>query len=244
MSNLNLLMELEKNYSCMEKSKKTLKDESYINFLKELKKNFEEAKKQYKIRENELKEIKKEYKNITLKVKEEDSKVAHMENVLYEETGNNIKLIYSLQEDIKKEKDKITHLDDLSLNLLERDEKISSEKEELLKNIKKIKTEFEEYKESSVGKINKAKKELIECEEKIKELRKSIPEDMLRKFDNIKTKKKVAVASLENQVCLGCRMKVSSITLDKVKNENNLVYCDNCGRILYYDKNNTKTKKK
>nr|WP_278000998.1 C4-type zinc ribbon domain-containing protein [Clostridium botulinum] len=71
------------------------------------------------------------------------------------------------------------------------------------------------------------------CEKSIKNIRAIIEKDFLEKFDKIKKSKKIALVPLEKGICTGCRVRVSSMILDKIRKEEKVVYCDNCGRILY-----------
>ena len=48
-------------------------------------------------------------------------------------------------------------------------------------------------------------------------------------------KRRIVVARLNHEVCEGCKMKVSAITLDRIFKGEDIVYCDNCGRILVHD---------
>lgn len=64
---------------------------------------------------------------------------------------------------------------------------------------------------------------------------KSVPEDLAARYERLlKTKGDSAVASLEHEVCMGCHVKVTTQTIARVKAAKEIVNCDQCGRILYW----------
>ncbi len=189
----------------------------------------------YKSKEEQLENIKKEYKEISLKNKKRKIKnIEEKEYSLYNEAKSDIKLIERLERDIEKSKNTIKNLENLAIELIEKDEKISTEKENLREELKIIKVNFDDYKKNSSKKINEAKIEIDLCEKSIKNIRAIIEKDFLRKnLIKIKKSKKIALVPLEKGICTGCRVRVSSMILDKIRKEEKVVYCDNCGRILY-----------
>ncbi|EJP6472889.1 zinc ribbon domain-containing protein [Clostridium sp. FAM 1755] len=233
MKNLDLLIKLQDCYITLENNNKVIKDGSDIYFLKKLKDEFEENKIKYKSKEEQLDNIKKEYKEISLKTKRENKNIKEKEYFLYNEAKSDIKIIERLENDIEKSKNAIKDLENLAIELIEKDEKISTEKENLREELKIIKVNFDEYKKNSSKKINEAKIEIDLCEKTIKHIRTIIEKDLLEKFDKIKKSKKIAIVPLEKGICKGCRVRVSSMILDKTKRGEKVVYCDNCGRILY-----------
>ncbi|EJO5347184.1 DNA-binding protein [Clostridium botulinum] len=233
MKNLDLLIKLQNYYIALSNNDRLLKDGTDIYFLKKLKDEFEDNKTKYKLKEEKLEKIKREYKEISLKIKRENKNIEEREYSLYNETKSDIRLIERLEKDIEKSKNTIKDLENLAIELIEKDEKLSSEKEKLREELKIIKVNFDEYKNNSSKKINKAKMEINLCEKSIKSIKAVLEKDSIEKFEKIRKDKKIAVVPIENGICKGCRVRVSGITLDKIRKDQEIVYCDNCGRILY-----------
>lgn len=66
------------------------------------------------------------------------------------------------------------------------------------------------------------------------ELASPVPEETLELYDRLFSKKgDAAVSPMENGSCGGCHMKGVMSTVQQLRQDEHLVQCDNCGRILY-----------
>lgn len=233
MSMIDMLIDLQQNYDTVVECNKILKDGSYIYLLKKLKLEFNSNKERYIEKERSLQTIKEEYNNKCVEVVKYKKLIEELENKLYNDSGSDLKLIENLQNKIQKSKQVIRDIEESSLELIEKDEKITDEKELTRLELVNLKENFENCKEISNKKISKAKEDMEKAKSAIASLRKLIPGDILVKFDDIKSRKSTAVSQLQGGVCKGCKVKVSSITIDSINKSKRIVYCDNCGRIVY-----------
>ncbi len=231
---LNLLFEIQRNREIIKRTREALKGESNNNFIRRVKKEFEEKKSKYKLVDSKLNEVEKNIEQLEKKLEDMKREVMQEESKLYGNLKYDLKFISTLEKSIELKKGEIRTLEEDSLNRLYDEENLLKERDMLRKELVDIKNEFYKNKKVSSDKIIKSKMEIKKAEDNILNCEKKVPKKLLDKFNELCELKGTGAAKLSNGVCSGCKMKVSAITIDDIKNNKDIVYCDNCGRIIYY----------
>jgi predicted nucleic acid-binding Zn-ribbon protein len=98
---------------------------------------------------------------------------------------------------------------------------------------------YEEDKASMTKELNSIAEELDLCARKSEAVRKKIPADTLRKYEQIKNAARgVAVVSVWKEVCDGCHMSIPPQLYNELQKSNVLITCPSCSRIIYWENKN------
>ncbi len=78
--------------------------------------------------------------------------------------------------------------------------------------------------------------DLVGATSEFEQARGPVPEAWLTRYDRlVKTQGLPAVVPLHGQKCGGCHLKVSNGVETLARIGGDIVTCDNCGRILYFE---------
>ncbi len=78
--------------------------------------------------------------------------------------------------------------------------------------------------------------DLVTAEQKQAEAEQVVPADALARYRRIlKSKKDVAIVPIRGGACSGCHMKLTSQTVLTARGGENLIACENCGRLVFWN---------
>ena len=83
----------------------------------------------------------------------------------------------------------------------------------------------------NLGKAEKGQAESLE--EKIEQVRSCISPRVLAHYNRLKTKVAEPVVAVEEEICLGCNIQLSSSFAQELRESQNIRTCPNCTRFLY-----------
>lgn len=217
------------------KAEKETKGSDSIKELKKLKGQFDKSKKEYLKGKKEINKNQDNYKKLMKDLRELNAEVSKKEDTLYNNSGNDLKLIEKLQSSIEKGKEQLESIKTQEEDILKVEEETKSKVEEVAKELVSINKKFTEIKENMNKESKKSKRKINSAKKKYEEAKKSMDEDKVELFERVSQNIKPPIARIEEDICMGCRMHVSKITYTNVERGKGIVYCDNCGRILYKD---------
>src|SRR5712671_340807 len=95
--------------------------------------------------------------------------------------------------------------------------------------------EIEKEKEDARKVTAEDQKKLAEWNARRDGLRQGISEDILRHYDRVAKFRGSGLAEVRDHKCMGCQVMLRPQTYNEVRNGEQLVVCDSCQRILYFD---------
>lgn len=134
-------------------------------------------------------------------------------------------------EEIKKANRK---REDEIVSQMEELERIESESKAKEEELALIKEEMEVEKRNVESILSQYDKELRELQKKRDAMARDVPEDLLKKYDFLRSKRNgLAIVGVENEVCLGCHMNIPPQLFNELLREEALKVCPSCQRIIY-----------
>ena len=142
----------------------------------------------------------------------------------------------ALTHEIERGEKDIRAIEDRELDLMESAEKQKALIGEAEKQFTAIKGQFERQTADIDQKIKAITEQLSEVEAERAKLIEGVDEDLRDTYEQlIRSKNGEAVVGLQHEVCSGCHTKVTPNTSSKCRARKEVVNCENCGRILYWE---------
>jgi hypothetical protein len=132
----------------------------------------------------------------------------------------------------------ISRLEDAEIESMERSEELESQKRLADEALADATANLERERGRVAETIAQDEILLTAVEEKRKAERAEIGESALSMYDRIAKAKGTAVAEALNQKCMACQMMVRPQRWNDLRDRNNeemMMTCESCGRLLYYD---------
>ncbi len=132
----------------------------------------------------------------------------------------------------------ISRLEDAEIESMERSEGLDSQKKLADEAVTDAAATLERERARAAETVAQDKILLAEVEEKRKAVRAEIGETALSNYDRIAKAKGTAVAEALNQKCMACQMMVRPQRWNDLRdrgNDDTMMTCESCGRMLYYD---------
>src|SRR5499427_4100132 len=156
------------------------------------------------------------YRDQSLDVKTNDQYRALMHEIQFAE------------QEIRINEDRIL---EVMVNTESRDKDVKAAEVEL----KAENAEIEKEKEEARKITAEDEKKLAEWNGKREGLRKGVSDDLLRHYERVMKFRGSGLAEVRDQKCMGCQVMLRPQTYNDVRKGEQVVVCDSCQRILYFD---------
>lgn len=144
----------------------------------------------------------------------------------------------ALENEIKNLQSSISEIEDQELLVLEEIELKQSELDKLKETTAEERHTLEAHIKLLKESYASFESELKAAEEAVSACEKEVDEAILQQYKYVKgqVKRPPLVVELQDGKCQGCHLKVSGDVESTARRGKELVRCDSCGRILYYDR--------
>ena len=193
-----------------------------------------DAKSKFEQEEKKLPDLRKKEKQMGWDIEELSGKIDEVDKQLYGGSVKNPKDLASLNEEFGHFKQRKSAMEDGLLDLMGELEKQQGAYDNVKSEFEKVQSRWQEDKGHLVEDKDRLTAEIAELEEKRKDAASQLEISDLNVYERLrKTKGGEAIAKVEQGMCKGCRINLPTHTLQKARTGQELVYCTNCGRILY-----------
>jgi len=140
----------------------------------------------------------------------------------------------ALGQSIARLEQEIERIEDQEIVLMEQGEAVGKEVQRAEAELKVSRVQAEQQLAALAGKQAALEQRLRETIAERETLATAIDPDLLSRYQRLFTSKDgTPIVPIEHEVCMGCHMKNTTTTVHKVKLAREIVYCEQCGRILY-----------
>lgn len=233
MEQIDLLWNLEIHHNSLKNYQNELSNVQKSLSIGETEKQVEDIEKRLDKIKSKQEDIKKRIIESNRRLKEDNFKIKEVEVNLYNGSTSNPKQLEYLSE----EKDKLKSIiNDTETEILELMEDMDSVDEELIDLSKKLGTMRDknlELKRECKVLVDKLKYNIESEEVEIKSIEEKIDMVILNQYQTIRKNRGIGIAEVKGSACGGCNMMIPTLMIEKLNRNNEIIYCESCGRILY-----------
>lgn len=234
MEQLDLLWDLESQYSSLYTHQKQLVDlESNLNVKRANKKMLDTEK---KLNSSKLKRENTKIKLVELEqmLKGYTYTIEELEKDLYDGHITDLRQLGYLSDEKDKLKKTINEVEVQILNLMDEVEKVDQEFLLIESSLKDIKDDNSKIKETTKEQTEEVEMKIENTESKIQLSEEKIDKTLLHRYTQIKKSRVTGIVGVKDFACPVCNIRIPTFAVDKLKNTKDIINCESCGRILYY----------
>ncbi|MDD5509551.1 MAG: C4-type zinc ribbon domain-containing protein [Dehalococcoidales bacterium] len=160
------------------------------------------------------------------------AKLARTEDQMYSGRTTNPKELTGLQQEAGILKAKRSDLEDRAVEVIEQTEAAAARTADLTGRLAKLTAEWQAEQQQLKNEIAEREQRLAGLTAKRASLAAAIEPAALGVYHDLRKRRGTAVAGVEQGICRGCRISLSSAQMQRVRS-GGLIECTSCGRILF-----------
>jgi len=230
LKDLSLLVNLQNIDTELDKSRE--KSEEVALYVKELDEEGERIENDYKNKQEEL-------KTTRIKKREKEKRIDEIDLILTKHDNEKYKIeskqeFEALEKEISVLDNKKREIEDVLLELMEKEEELNQLLPHLRKKLEKSRIELNQKKQSLESELLDVSRLIEQLRRKREELAHQLESYHLKLYEQLRQRKGgLAVVPLKEDTCQGCFVKVSPSVVGQIKHQEEITCCENCNRILY-----------
>ena len=179
-------------------------------------------------------ELKKKQQDAEWEVEDVAGKLSSAQESLYSGRITSPKELSSLQHEVEGFKNKRDSLEEKALEIMEKVEAATNELAGLRRQLNEVEKSWRQEQQQLADAIEELKISLSKLEKERQQALTGIDAESAGCYTRLRQKKGQAVARVEQGICRGCGISLSTAELQWVKGDR-LIMCNSCGRILFID---------
>jgi predicted nucleic acid-binding Zn-ribbon protein len=141
----------------------------------------------------------------------------------------------AMKQQIKDKETGISQLEDEELEELTQIDEVKALMKDIEAQIAEERGRLEAIRAEVDGQTKKYEEELAGLERERVEVRANIDPPILASYERLVAGKGNALVAVRNRICQGCHTLVPMQIWSEVMQEDRIVYCHSCGRMIYYE---------
>ena len=191
-----------------------------------------EARSELDIEKNHLDRLNHRQKTLEWEIQDTSDKISRTEKELYSGRNTNPKELSGLQQEVAVLKNRRSELEDEAVEVMEETESANARVSAASERLGKMEKDWQAEQKQLESDIEERKERLARLKERRAAISSGIDDEALGRYTTLRKQKGTAVAKVEQGICRGCRISLSSAQLQRIKG-GSLVGCNSCGRILF-----------
>jgi len=200
-----------------------------------------QLKSEMELEKTHLNELEKSLKDIQLKLKEKELELAQKETQIKKLEGQlsqvkTNKEYAALQQEISSLKADNSVLEEGIIHVLD---EVDAAREEVRNEKEKVAVVTKSFQDKDLEKANYEKSLQVRLADLKKQREESVaqlPPELGELYNRITVKKQgLALAAVSGEVCSACQMKLRPQLINDIRLGEQIVVCENCSRILYFE---------
>jgi len=180
-----------------------------------------------------LEALRKEQHNLEIETGDLSVKLKDAGDELYSGRIKNPKELSNLQHDISLLSANRGKLDEKGLELMDQIELHIKKVSELTERFAVMEAAWKIDQEKLAADIETLQSEVAAAAQEKQLLAGHLDPKLIALYNDLRIKRKTAVAKVNQGICDGCRMALPVTLMQRVRGGNSIVHCSSCGRILY-----------